>query len=142
MKDSPEGRRVSVGLFSKRERAERRAVAVKRMGLEPEIAERKFPGTVYWVDVGLRDSGRELPADILLADVGASKIGTQACPPGIVQPPASGPGEEGGGQTGHAQEGVAGQGTALEARPQSAVRSTPVGLPRTKIASAPREKRP
>src|SRR5579871_1176842 len=31
MKDSPQGRRVSVGLFSKRERADRRAAAVKHM---------------------------------------------------------------------------------------------------------------
>src|SRR5581483_1471866 len=51
MKEAAEGRRVSVGLFSKRERAEHRALAVQHMGLDPQIAERRFPGTVYWVDV-------------------------------------------------------------------------------------------
>lgn len=83
MKESPAGgRRVSVGLFSKRDRAERRAAAVKHgTGLDSQIGERKFPGTVYWVDVSLRPASRELPQDVLVADGGTVKVGMQACPP-------------------------------------------------------------
>jgi hypothetical protein len=117
MKESPEGHRVSVGLFSKRERADRRAQAVKHMGLNPEIAERKFPGTVYWVDVTL-PAQRPLPPEVLLGDSATGKVGTQACPAATIQasdqplPPS---------RTAQAPAGVAG------------------ALPRTKVkvASAP-----
>ena len=51
MKNYSTNRRVSVGMFSTRERAEKRAAAIRKMGLQPEIGERTFPGTVYWVDV-------------------------------------------------------------------------------------------
>ncbi|HEY6924534.1 MAG TPA: SPOR domain-containing protein [Steroidobacteraceae bacterium] len=43
--------RVSVGFFSDRERADRRAASLKKLGLEPEVGERKVPGTVFWLDV-------------------------------------------------------------------------------------------
>jgi len=63
MKNYSTNRRVSVGMFSTRERAEKRAAAVRNMGLQPEIGERKFPGTVYWVDVALRGGpgSKQLP---------------------------------------------------------------------------------
>ena len=87
MKESAEGRRVSVGLFSQRERAERRALAVKHMGLEPQVAERRFPGTVYWVDVGLPPEVRELPGEWLPTEGGRTKVTARSCPPDTqVQP--------------------------------------------------------
>ncbi len=123
MKESPEGRRVSVGLFSKRDRAERRAAAVKHgTGLDPQIGERKFPGTVYWVDVGPRPGTREVPADVLVANSGTVKVGTQACP--------SGTGVRQGGEATPQQLEAARQGERQEVTP----RSPP---PRTKVASAP-----
>lgn len=79
MKESGDGRRVSVGLFSKRERADRRALAVRHMGLNPEIAERRFPGTVYWVDVTL-PTPASLPKDALAQDSATGRVGTQDCP--------------------------------------------------------------
>lgn len=52
VQDSGEGaQRVSVGLFSDRDRADRRAASLKKLGLEPEVGERKVPGTVFWMDV-------------------------------------------------------------------------------------------
>jgi hypothetical protein len=96
MKLSLEGRRVSVGLFSKRERAERRAKAVQQLGLDPQIVERKFPGTVYWVDVELSPGARELPAEGLMPDIGQPKVGVQACPPGSEMLPAQPAPEHGG----------------------------------------------
>lgn len=82
MKSSPGNLRVSVGMFSNRGRAERRATVVKNMGLPAEIGERKFPGTVYWVDVlSSRASGaQKLPPDYTFSEIGGGKIAMQACP--------------------------------------------------------------
>lgn len=51
MQDTDDAHRVSVGLFSDRDRADRRAQSIKKLGLEPEIAERKVPARVFWMDV-------------------------------------------------------------------------------------------
>jgi hypothetical protein len=82
MKNYSTNRRVSVGMFSSRERAEKRAAAVRNIGLEPEIGERKFPGTVYWVDVDLkRGLGfKQLPPEYSFTDVGYAKVQMQPCP--------------------------------------------------------------
>jgi len=91
MKNYSTNRRISVGMFSTRERAQKRAAAVKAMGLEPEVGERKFPGTVYWVDVALgAGTGiKRLPPDYAFADIGGGKIVSQPCPP--VRPAAPTP---------------------------------------------------
>ena len=47
---------VSAGLFSERRRAERRAEVVRKIGLTPSIAPRLKPGTVYWIDIDLRNA--------------------------------------------------------------------------------------
>jgi hypothetical protein len=84
MKNYSTNRRISVGMFSTRERADKRAAAVKSMGLEPEVAERKFPGTVYWVDVVLTSAAQKPPAEYLFADIGhAAKVAIQPCPAGL-----------------------------------------------------------
>lgn len=49
-----DGFAVSVGLFSARQRAERRVLAVERMGLKASVVERTRPGTVYWLDFDLK----------------------------------------------------------------------------------------
>jgi hypothetical protein len=113
MKPSLDGRRVSVGLFSQRDRAERRAKAVQHIGLDPQIAERKFPGTVYWVDVGLQPGAKELHAPGLLSQVGYKNAGIQPCPPRMHE---------------HEDE------VAPEPRDDGITRS----LPRTTVASAPK----
>jgi len=53
MPDAGDAHRVSVGLFSDRTRADRRAQSLQKLGLQPEVAERKAPGTSFWVDVDL-----------------------------------------------------------------------------------------
>jgi hypothetical protein len=113
MKNFSTNRRVSVGMFSTRERAEKRAAAVKHMGLEAEVGERKFPGTVYWVDVALTKGGQPLPPDSSFAEAGHSKVVTQSCPPGArpTLPNQSEPDKDGNGVT---------------------------RLPRTTVASAPK----
>jgi len=103
MKDYSTNRRVSVGMFSTRDRAEKRAAAVRNMGLQPEIGERRFPGTVYWVDVALqRGPGfKQLPPEYSFADIGHAKVAMQPCPAGLrpVEPgaPAQSPGDDGDG---------------------------------------------
>ena len=53
MPDSGDAHQVSVGLFSERDRADRRAESVQKLGLQPEVAERKLPATLFWMDVDL-----------------------------------------------------------------------------------------
>jgi hypothetical protein len=88
MKNFSTNRRISVGMFSTRERADKRAAAIKAMGLAAEVGERRFPGTVYWVDVAL-GSGKRLPPEYSFADIGSGKIVTQPCPTPVrpVAPP-------------------------------------------------------
>ncbi|MFL6602473.1 MAG: SPOR domain-containing protein [Steroidobacteraceae bacterium] len=112
MKNYSTNRRISVGMFSSRERAEKRAAAIRNMGLQPEVGERKFPGTVYWVDVALkRGPGyKQLLPDYLLADIGHAKVAMQPCPAGL---------------------------RPLEPRPAD-TDGEGLGLPRTTVASAPK----
>jgi hypothetical protein len=42
---------VSLGLFSERQRAQRRFDDAKEIGLTPRIVDRERTGTVYWIDV-------------------------------------------------------------------------------------------
>jgi SPOR domain len=81
MPDEPGGRRVSVGLFSERERAEKRAQAVKKLGFAANISERTQPGTVYWVDMDVGANERSVPTEGLLSleDAG-SRIEIRVCP--------------------------------------------------------------
>jgi hypothetical protein len=79
MKNYSTNRRLSVGMFSTRERAQQRAAAVRNMGLQPEIGERRFPGTVYWVDV-VTSGAQKLPPAYSFADIGHAKVAMQACP--------------------------------------------------------------
>lgn len=74
-------RRVSIGLFSERARAERRALAVKRLGLAPEITERRQVGTVYWVDLDLGTGERSVPTEGLLSlEETGSRLEIRVCP--------------------------------------------------------------
>ncbi len=83
MKNFSTNRRISVGMFSTRERAQKRAAAVKNLGLEPEVGERKFPGTVYWVDVALTSAAQKPPPEYLFADIGHARVEMQPCPAGL-----------------------------------------------------------
>lgn len=73
-------RRVSVGLFSEREGADKRAKQVQHLGLKAEVAERKLPVSMYWVDVMPPFENSSVPIDDLLAEGVGSKVGVQACP--------------------------------------------------------------
>jgi hypothetical protein len=93
MKNFSTNRRISVGMFSTRERADKRAAAVKAMGLSPEVGERKFPGTIYWVDVALASADDKPPPMYLFADIGNTRVQMLPCAvtltPGTAPVPAS-----------------------------------------------------
>jgi hypothetical protein len=81
MPDEPGGRRVSVGLFSERERADKRAQAVKKLGYSADVTERTQPGTVYWVDMDVGATERAVPTDGLLSlEDSSSRIEIRVCP--------------------------------------------------------------
>jgi hypothetical protein len=81
MAGADDGRRVSVGLFTDRSRAERRARVVEHLGFSPDIVERRRPGTVYWVDLDLGTSDAAVPTEGLApADQGGSRIQVRVCP--------------------------------------------------------------
>lgn len=86
------GRRISLGLFTDRDRANHRAMLVRAIGFKPAMSERMLPGTVYWLDVTLPNSSAAVP----LKDVsdlepggGNSPISVQPCP--TVTAPAASP---------------------------------------------------
>ncbi|HEY2400592.1 MAG TPA: SPOR domain-containing protein, partial [Steroidobacteraceae bacterium] len=80
MKNFSTNRRISVGMFSTRDRADKRAAAVKAMGLSPEVGERKFPGTIYWVDVALTSPDQKPPPLYLFTDIGNTRLEMPPCP--------------------------------------------------------------
>lgn len=88
MPASQTGRRISVGLFNALDGAERRARAVRRLGLEAQVEPRQTE-EAHWVDVNLDSSGQSLPAEGLLSlEEPGSRMEIKECP-GSVKPPAS-----------------------------------------------------
>jgi hypothetical protein len=81
MSDTGDVRQVSVGLFSERDRADRRAESVQKLGLHPEVAERKLPATLFWMDVDL-PPGADSPTapEVVTAGRAASRAEVVPCP--------------------------------------------------------------
>lgn len=71
---------LSLGVFSDYNRAERRANQVRALGLEPRIADRKREGSVYWIDVDLKEPGQVIDPSLLQADTGKiMRLEMRAC---------------------------------------------------------------
>jgi hypothetical protein len=88
MQDTGEGaQRVSVGLFSERDRADRRAQSVEKLGLQPVVVERKVPATVLWMDVDV-PPGATAPAaqDLGGSDGASAGVEVRPCPNEVSQP--------------------------------------------------------
>ncbi len=82
-----DARRISVGLFSERERADRRAADLRRLGYTPDVTERLRIGTSWWVDLQLR-TPQELAEAEAFNREGSSQLEMKPCPGA----PAAGPG--------------------------------------------------
>ena len=122
MPDAGEGLRVSVGLFTERDRADRRAKAVERLGLKTEVTDRKEPGTVYWIDLMLKPSDGSVPMQDLIGEAGGpgGRLSVQACPKGPGAGPEASP-------------------DSAPAAPASPAEKGPAGeVPRTTVAGTPK----
>lgn len=90
MPETPEaGRRLSLGLYSERARADRRAQTVNQTGLRAEVGERKIPGALYWVDLAPLPGMNTVPLQDLFAQGVSSHIAVQPCPPSAAAAPPS-----------------------------------------------------
>jgi hypothetical protein len=85
-------RRISLGLFSERSRADKRAQEARSHGFKADVTERKLPTAIYWVDVPT-PPGTNIPLQDLFAEGMNSRVGVQACPApkGTASSPASSP---------------------------------------------------
>jgi hypothetical protein len=91
MPDTGDLHQVSVGLFTDRNHADHRAQSIQKLGLQPEVAERKLPTTTFWMDVDI-PPGTPSPTaqDLTAANVGDSHASVISCP-GSATPPAPAP---------------------------------------------------
>jgi cell division septation protein DedD len=90
MSDTGDVHQVSVGLFSERDRADRRAESVQKLGLHPEVAERKLPATLFWMDVDLPPGAVSPTAPEVVAAGGApSRVEVVPCPRDAPPPDAA-----------------------------------------------------
>ena len=72
-------RRISLGLFSERARADKRAQEARSHGFKAEVTERKLPIAIYWVDVATAP-GTNIPLQDLFAEGMNSRVTVQPCP--------------------------------------------------------------
>jgi hypothetical protein len=80
------GRRLSLGLYADRGRAEKRAQVVSQTGLKAEVGERKLPATQYWLDMAPLSGTDSIPLQDLFADGTSTKISVQPCPAAVGAP--------------------------------------------------------
>jgi hypothetical protein len=71
---------ISVGVFTDRDHAQKRAEAVRELGYAADISERQLPAAVYWVDLTPEGGRRAVPLQALFAAGVNTKIGVQPCP--------------------------------------------------------------
>ncbi len=72
-------KKVSVGLFSDRARAERRAGVVQKLGLRPELEQRPLPPT-YWIQARLPHGLKNVPTDDLAQELKTAQVNVETCP--------------------------------------------------------------
>lgn len=78
---SEAGNVVSLGVFSDRQRAQRRADEARALGLEPRIDDRKKAGAVYWLDVEQPEPVRPIDTSIFQTDPGKiMRLELRECP--------------------------------------------------------------
>jgi hypothetical protein len=93
--DAP--RRISLGLFSERARADRRVQQARSLGFRADVTERKLPTAIYWVDVVPPQGAGTIPLQDLFAEGMSSRIAVQPCPQAVknavaaANPPAVSP---------------------------------------------------
>lgn len=83
--ESEAGNILSLGVFSDRQRAQRRADEARALGLDPRIDDRKRAGSVYWVDVDQPEPVQPVDTSIFQTDPGKiMRLELRNCPAGTV----------------------------------------------------------
>jgi hypothetical protein len=81
MPSSEPGNVLSLGVFSDFQRAQRRLEEARRLGLQPQIDDRKRAGTVYWIDADLNRPGQAIDTSIFQTDPRKiMRLELKACP--------------------------------------------------------------
>ncbi len=72
---------LSLGVFSDFQRAQRRLQEAQRLGLQPQIDDRKRAGSVYWIDADLKETGQAIDTSIFQTDPRKiMRLELRACP--------------------------------------------------------------
>jgi hypothetical protein len=78
---SESGNVLSLGVFSDRQRAQRRAEDARSAGLNPRIDDRKRAGAVYWLDVDQPEPIQPVDTSIFQTEPGKiNRLELRACP--------------------------------------------------------------
>ncbi len=72
---------VSLGVFSERDRAQRRYREIRELGFQPQIARRTREGTVFWLDFESAEDLRIDPAGFQVAAGRIVRLASRTCPP-------------------------------------------------------------
>ena len=78
IQSADETRHISVGIFSDRGRAERRAKSVQRLGIDAQVSPRTHPGTVYWLEMEPKGGQPSMPIEGIAQTQGAP-LEVRAC---------------------------------------------------------------
>lgn len=101
MAPSPEGRRISAGVFGERDRAESAAAGMQRLGLQPVVAARTHEEQTFWVDLDLAPTVTDPGPEALQRGAPpGTTLQMKACHavPGAAPPPAVPAAVEAGGE--------------------------------------------
>lgn len=72
---------VSLGVFSERDRAQRRFREIRELGFQPQIARRTREGTVFWLDFEPDEDFRIDPSGFQVAAGRIVRLASRACTP-------------------------------------------------------------
>lgn len=78
-------RRINIGFFTVSAQANQRQLLVRKLGLKADIAERRLPDVLYWVDVAVKTGEGVLPAQDVYKGP-SLRIGARPCPGGAPSP--------------------------------------------------------
>lgn len=77
-----QSRVLSLGIFSEVARAERRVDEARKLGVEPQVSDRKREGSVYWIDVDLQEPGQSIDPSLLQSAGTIVRLEQRPCPAG------------------------------------------------------------
>jgi hypothetical protein len=80
VEDAADTHRVSVGFFTDRDRADRRAQSLKKLGLDAAVTERKVPATLFWMEIEIPPGSGTPTVQDLLGEGATGPVAVAPCP--------------------------------------------------------------